>query len=213
MVQVMWQQNFGSTVSFFPLIGLPGVVANLASFIVFSQKNMRSSINIYLAGLSLFDCAVLFFACLIYPLKGYCYKGSLLACNLFPPVSLVCFPLSLIAYFGSVWSCVAIAIDRFLAVRWPLKVRLWCTRKRARRILLIIFTSAILFNIPAFFEFTLKDGSLHPHIRTNSFYVTVYKRYEIGLFRHWWASLFYLVGSLWSVFCWCLGVSWYSSTV
>ncbi|ETN69994.1 hypothetical protein NECAME_05052 [Necator americanus] len=50
-------------------------------------------------------------------------------CHFFWRSTLIAYPLSLIAQAGSVWTCVAIACDRFIAVFFPIKKRVWATRK------------------------------------------------------------------------------------
>ncbi len=57
-----------------PIIAIPGIFANLASVVVFSQKSLRSSINVYLAAL---DCALLLLSMWIYPLIAYCLHKQL----------------------------------------------------------------------------------------------------------------------------------------
>ncbi len=107
-----------------PIITVSGMLANFVSIIIFNRPSMRSVVNTYLAGLSCFDFAVLLFSMMLYPPMSYCLSLHMQpACTVFKYGALVLYPMSLIARFGSVWSCVFITIDRFIAVAFPLQRR------------------------------------------------------------------------------------------
>ncbi len=107
-----------------PVITVSGMLANFVSIIIFKRPSMRSVVNTYLAGLSCFDLAVLLFAMVLYPSMSYCLSLHMqAACTVFKYGALIVYPMSLAARFGSVWSCVFITIDRFIAVAFPLQRR------------------------------------------------------------------------------------------
>ncbi|GIY11039.1 FMRFamide receptor [Caerostris extrusa] len=60
--------------------------------------------------------------------------------------------LGLIAQTGSVWTTVAVTVERYIAVCHPLKAKSLCTYRRARSFNLFITLMAIFFNIPRFWE-------------------------------------------------------------
>ncbi|MCP3665205.1 MAG: G-protein coupled receptor, partial [Gammaproteobacteria bacterium] len=163
-----------------PLIAVPGVFANLASVIVFTRKTMRSSINLYLAGLGCFDCCLLMFGVLLYPLIAYCaILDSKASCMILNYSCLVTYPLTLIAHFCSVWTCVALTLDRYLAVKFPLRKLFWCTAARSTKTLIGILIFGVVYCIPTMFELQINpDGSLAPSaLRISEFYATAYKAY------------------------------------
>lgn len=102
-----------------------------------------------------------------------------MVCHFFWKTALVTYPLSLAAQAASVWTCVAITVDRFLAVRYPLKMRVWCTPAKAFLVLLVIATISLLYKMPAIFELKLDEcGRLTPtDLRQNALYIIIYNTY------------------------------------
>ena len=110
---------------------------------IFTRRQMRSSLSIYLAALSLFDFVLLLCAAIIYPSMNMClqevFNFSIIfekiliisqgnrgpICHFFWRTSLATYPLSLMAQTASVWTVIAITVDRYLAVRYPLHMRAW----------------------------------------------------------------------------------------
>lgn len=83
------------------------------------------------------------------------------------------YPLVNMAQTCSVWICVAIAIDRYVAVTKPLYSLRWSTLKNATRILLGILILAFVYRIPTFLEYAYDDklGVAVPTLRLNEVYV------------------------------------------
>jgi hypothetical protein len=164
-----------------PAVCIPGVLGACICIIVFTKKQMRSSLNIYLAGLSVFDLVLLTMSLLIYPLMSACLQQGNrgFVCHIFWRSSLFTFPMSLIAQTGSVWTCVAITVDRFLAVKYPLHMRLWCTPHRAFCVLSCITAISIIYKLPSVFELSLDEcGQLSPtQLRNNPLYIVIYNTY------------------------------------
>ncbi|VDM49080.1 unnamed protein product [Toxocara canis] len=100
-------------------------------------------------------------------------------CEFFWKTTLVTYPLSLAAQTSSVWTCVAVTVDRFLAVKYPLHTRIWCSSARAKLVLSVIATVSFLYKLPSLFELTLDEcGRLAPtHLRTNPLYIVLYNTY------------------------------------
>uniref|UniRef100_A0A915CGL2 G-protein coupled receptors family 1 profile domain-containing protein n=1 Tax=Parascaris univalens TaxID=6257 RepID=A0A915CGL2_PARUN len=86
---------------------------------------------------------------------------------------------SLAAQTSSVWTCVAITVDRFLAIKYPLRTRIWCSPARAKLVLSVIATVSFLYKLPSLFELTLDEcGRLTPtQLRTNPLYIVLYNTY------------------------------------
>uniref|UniRef100_A0A0N5D5P7 G_PROTEIN_RECEP_F1_2 domain-containing protein n=1 Tax=Thelazia callipaeda TaxID=103827 RepID=A0A0N5D5P7_THECL len=100
-------------------------------------------------------------------------------CEFFWKTTLVSYPISLAAQTSSIWTCVAITVDRFLAVKYPLQTRMWCSTSRAKLVLSVIATVSFVYKLPSLFELTLdKCGRLIPtSLRTNGLYIVLYNTY------------------------------------
>jgi hypothetical protein len=186
-----------------PVVNSIGIAAAIVCIIVFTRKQMRSSLNVYLAGLSIFDLLVLLTSLLIYPPMSHCVASrggedepDSFTCMFFYRTALATYPLSVTAQACSVWTCVAITIDRFLAVKYPLHMRFWCTPQRAVCVLSVIALFSAVYKFPTVFELTNDDrGRLVPtQIRTNEYYQTIYTTYSylLLLFLIPWAIMIVL---------------------
>uniref|UniRef100_A0A915DN68 G-protein coupled receptors family 1 profile domain-containing protein n=1 Tax=Ditylenchus dipsaci TaxID=166011 RepID=A0A915DN68_9BILA len=164
-----------------PIVCILGSMGAAICILVFTRKQMRSSLSIYLAGLSFFDLVLLLMSLIIYPSMNLCleegHQGPV--CHFFWRTSLATYPISLMAQTGSVWTCVAITVDRFLAVTYPLHTRAWCTSHRARTVLNCIGVVAILYKMPSIFELSLDEcGRLRPtQLRNHPLYIIIYNTY------------------------------------
>uniref|UniRef100_A0A1I8END0 G_PROTEIN_RECEP_F1_2 domain-containing protein n=2 Tax=Wuchereria bancrofti TaxID=6293 RepID=A0A1I8END0_WUCBA len=164
-----------------PLVCTAGVFAASVCVIIFTRPQMRSSLNIYLAGLSFFDLILLLVSLLIYPPMQICLQNNQqgAVCEFFWKTTLVSYPISLAAQTSSVWTCVAITVDRYLAVKYPLQTRVWCSTSRAKLVLSVIATVSFVYKLPSLFELTLDEcGRLAPTpLRTNGLYIVLYNTY------------------------------------
>lgn len=137
------------------IIAILGIIGNTLTLIVLSRRQMRSSINCYLIGLASFDFVVLvsaiFMICL--PAISETYESmSFYTMFVFPYVVSYIYPLALMAQTGTVWSTVAVTVERYVAVCHPLKARSICTYNRARTINVLVTVFAVIYNIPRFFD-------------------------------------------------------------
>ncbi len=166
-----------------PCIAIPGVLGNLASLFIFTRPSMQSSLNTYLAGLSVFDGVLLLLSLLIYPPVAYCltlHSSSLCAFLTFSVVAT--YPISLIAQFGSIWTCVAITTDRFLAINYPLRKHRYCTRQIAGLVLAGISFIGLLYRIPVMLELRIEGNSVRATpLRHSRLYITVYRTLAYSL--------------------------------
>ncbi|KAL3113045.1 hypothetical protein niasHT_013510 [Heterodera trifolii] len=164
-----------------PFVCLLGSVGALICVFIFTRRQMRCSLSIYLAALSSFDFVLLICAVIIYPSMNLCLqKGNRgLVCHFFWRTSLATYPISLMAQTSSVWTVVAITIDRYLAVKYPLHMRAWCTAHRARTVVFSITAVAVLFKMPSFFEVALNEcGRLtKTELRQDHLYFIIYYTY------------------------------------
>ncbi|GIY77573.1 FMRFamide receptor [Caerostris extrusa] len=136
-------------------IGLLGVIANFVSLIILSRPQMRSSVNCGLQGLAVFDTIVLICAVLMLGLNKLGSRITFLktyTLDVSPLIIPIAYPVGLIAQTGSVWTTVAVTVERYIAVCHPLKAKSLCTYRRARSFNLFITLMAIFYNIPRFWE-------------------------------------------------------------
>ncbi|CAJ0602648.1 unnamed protein product [Cylicocyclus nassatus] len=165
-----------------PIICVPGVAAAALSAVVFARMR-HSSLEVLLCGLSLFDVLVLTSAFLIYPAMNACQNEpdptESRVCHFFWTSTLIAYPLSLIAQAGSVWTCVAITFDRFIAVFFPIRKHVWATPRTSTIVICGVTLFSVLFKLPAFFEITLNEqGQIAPtSLRTNTNYQKYYMTY------------------------------------
>lgn len=71
------------------------------------------------------------------------------------------------------------AFYRFLAVKYPLRTRVWCSTSRAKLVLSVIATVSFIYKLPSIFELTLDEcGRLAPtSLRTSGLYIVLYNTY------------------------------------
>lgn len=143
-----------------PIIGVMGVVGNSMSLAILCRREMRSSINLYLSALSVYDSllivtAILCFACPA--IHVYCkfiinvnvlqgYK------TVYPYMIKYLYPMALIAQTGSIWITVSVTIERYIAVCHPLKARSMCTMSRAKTVITVVSILSLAYNMPRFWE-------------------------------------------------------------
>ncbi|KJH44846.1 7 transmembrane receptor [Dictyocaulus viviparus] len=182
-------------------ICIPGVVAAALSAIVFARIR-HSSLEVLLCGLSLFDVLVLLSTLFIYPAMNACQNEpnpeSSQVCHFFWRSTLIAYPLSLIAQAGSVWTCVVIACDRFIAVSFPFKKRVWSTPTTSTFVICGVAFLCVLFKLPAFFEIVLNEsGQIMPsQLRLDPTYQLIYMTYMyvIGILLLPWTIIIVLNG-------------------
>ncbi len=183
-----------------PPVCLAGSLATGLSVYVFTRRSMRSSLNVYLAALSAFDCLLLASSLALYPSLSVCeLTKSVFFCRaFFPYAALAFFPVSRMAQCGSTLVCLAVTVDRFVAVRYPLKKRIWCTPRRALYTVVVLVVSSAFYRASSFFELTLSaNGTLtRTELRQDQFYYVFVHIYLDGtvLFLIPWSLMVVLNG-------------------
>ncbi|CAF2817483.1 unnamed protein product [Rotaria sp. Silwood2] len=118
----------------------------------------HSSSCFYMAALAIADTFVLWIGCLNRWLELLDKQRPILACNM-------CCKLGTFAFFFfadcSVWITVAMTFERYIAVSQPLRASQICTVKRARYMLLLVFTIFFLINAHFLWTFHLSSTVLH----------------------------------------------------
>ncbi|CAO1411623.1 unnamed protein product [Diamesa serratosioi] len=176
-------------------IGLLGIAGNIISLIILSKPRMKSSINYLLINLARCDIVLIvtsmlhFGLPLIYPYTGflrfYCLK-------IFPIQSFVVYPIATIVRTTIPYLTLAVTLERYVAVFYPLKSKALCTYNRAKIYVYSIVLICILFNIPKFFEIGLKEhlddeyGTVYciesTEFRKDPLYVKIYINWISNIF-------------------------------
>lgn len=138
-------------------IALLGLVFNALSVVVVVQPQMMSSTSVYLTALAVFDSFVLASLVLfmslpvIYEATGRMeWYYRLYAC-----VHPVAYPLALASQTGSIYTTLALTIERYVAVCRPLSAAKVCTISRAKKAVCLVAIFSVLFNVPRLFEYRL----------------------------------------------------------
>lgn len=138
------------------IVGLCGLMGNGATIAVLSRPNFKETFHKLLICLSCFDSLFIGSAILIYSIRAYklYQKGTLLA-YLVDYTFMIIYPLANVALYGSIYITLAVSIERFLGVVYPVQ-----SRTRPRRhlwsYLVPVLVLSIGLNIPKALEFQLK---------------------------------------------------------
>ncbi|CAH1381164.1 unnamed protein product [Tenebrio molitor] len=124
------------------LVFAVGIVGNFFVIaVVFRSPRMRTVTNFFIVNLAVADILVIVF----------CLPATLMS-NIFVPWVLGWWMCKAVAYIqgvsvaASVYSLIAVSLDRFLAIWWPLKCQI--TKKRARIMIVLIWFIALTTTIP-----------------------------------------------------------------
>ncbi|XP_012283008.2 neuropeptide SIFamide receptor [Orussus abietinus] len=163
------------------LVFVVGLIGNsFVIAVVYRSPRMRTVTNFFIVNLAVADVLVIVF----------CLPATLMS-NIFVPWVLGWFMCKTVPYIqgvsvaASVYSLVAVSLDRFLAIWWPLKCQI--TKRRARLMIVVIWFIALTTTSPwlLFFDLVAIYGD-EPDLRLC---LEKWPRPEDG-------SLFFLIGNL-----------------
>ena len=125
-----------------------GILANLLIILVIMLSSLRNSVFMNLImSLAIFD--IIYLSVVINSGRGIfgqmLLKPSLLHCRFNS------FVLS-IGGFGSSWVTVFISVERYIAVFYPFKVHIYCTKKRMLSAVFVLTSLICICTIPVFFS-------------------------------------------------------------
>lgn len=147
-------------------IALIGLILNGFTVIVLLHPRMRNfSTNVYLTTLSIANMVCLLNFIFLYSLR-YLVSYEYFIKNVHQPYITDIHPYeSFINLIYGIWSpifttfqlyaiylTVAVTIDRWIYVTWPLKADTICTMKNTFRAVVLIFTFCFIYNLPRWFE-------------------------------------------------------------
>ncbi|XP_044317201.1 uncharacterized protein LOC108042989 [Drosophila rhopaloa] len=138
-----------------PCVFVIGLLGNSVSIYVLTRKRMRCTTNIYLTALAITDIAYL--TCqLILSLQHYDYPKYHFEIyyQLFGYFVWLCDSFGYI----SIYIAVCFTIERFIAIRYPLKRQTFCTESLAKKVIAAVALFCLLSTLSTAFEHTITVG-------------------------------------------------------
>ncbi|XP_017074826.1 uncharacterized protein LOC108110320 [Drosophila eugracilis] len=139
-----------------PCVFVIGLLGNSVSIYVLTRKRMRCTTNIYLTALAITDIAYL--TCqLILSLQHYDYTKFHVEIywQLYGYFVWLCDSFGYI----SIYIAVCFTIERFIAIRYPLKRQTFCTESLAKKVIAAVAFFCLLSTLSTAFEHTITVGS------------------------------------------------------
>lgn len=138
-------------------ISVLGLIFNGLSVVVVLQPQMMSSTSVYLTALAIFDSFVLLSLVLFMSLPVvYEATGRMeWYYRLYSSIHPVAYPLALTSQTGSIYTTLALTIERCVAVCRPLAAAKVCTVSRAKKAVSLVAVLSVLFNVPRLLEYHL----------------------------------------------------------
>ena len=135
-----------------------GVIGNSLAFVVFWKDNIKTPASFLFQSLALVDSIMLLLAIPLFPLRSFVVYTNWLDgyLQISAYVQVYIMPLALMAQTASVWVVVLFAVNRYIAVCFPLKSLRLCTTSKVKKQLTFVLLSAVLYNIPRFAEYRIE---------------------------------------------------------
>ncbi|XP_060568104.1 QRFP-like peptide receptor isoform X2 [Ruditapes philippinarum] len=136
--------EFVPMVTIYTLIGLLGIIGNLlVIFSIIKVKRMRSITNLFVLSLATAD---LLLVCVCVPAKiigSYSYTWALgfFMCKFV-------YYIRAVSMIESALTLTVISIERFIAIRYPLKARSMCTKRHARIVIISTWVTSFATAVP-----------------------------------------------------------------
>ena len=131
-----------------------GLLGNVTSMMVLWKHKMETATILLLQSLAFTDCLLLTTTLFVYTLPAvHLYTGELK--NLYDGCDYVktfLWPLAMIAHTAAVWLTVLVTLHRFFCVCKPLGMYIKFSTQFIRILVLIVFSTSVLYNLPRFFE-------------------------------------------------------------
>jgi hypothetical protein len=138
-----------------PIVVLLTIFNNSLTCAVLLQHNMRTPTNVFLIALAISDALTG-----IFPLPAFVrfyatgsYRSWLVPtawCHTYPATTV---HLPTIWHTTSIWLTVALAIQRYIYVRYPARAKRLCTVSNAVRAVIAVYAAAVLSQLTCFFHY------------------------------------------------------------
>ena len=173
-----------------------GLIGNILSLVVLSQKSMRSSTYSYLAALAVCDLLVLVFTMVLLvkdvkrPEEGH-HRWPWDE-GIYPYLFPVLHPAAFTFQVTSVWLTLAFTVDRYIMICHPFEAEPFCTVSRARKVIAILYVGGIIFNIPKYFEYRTRAILTNPVENITKIGCDLTELGKSHVFRELYHSWFYI---------------------
>jgi hypothetical protein len=165
-----------------PALIIFGLIGNfLANLVLRQPHNAKLTTCFYMRVLSFFDSLILLYKVTIRTAVNYNPDFMLSLQN--GPFVCPTMAFSDCTFGLSNWTVAAMTLDRFLAVRFPLKAAGWCTKRRCKITLLTIVTFCICLTIPYSIRGLNTSANVNKEIC----------RFDPAVFPHWYPKTIYLL--------------------
>ncbi|KAI6191682.1 G-PROTEIN-RECEP-F1-2 domain-containing protein [Aphelenchoides bicaudatus] len=135
-----------------------GIVLNIFSIIVFlrfRQGSTTTIIQYYLISLTLWQTATLLSAFFLYCFPTLIYGKVILEDSHYILTYPCSYFFSNLSHAATVWLILTLTTDRFLSICYPLTHPSIGSKKRVKRLVLVVSASAIVFAVPRLFEVSI----------------------------------------------------------
>jgi len=131
-----------------PIICPFGILGNILAFFVLTQKHNRHiSCCLFMSALAVSDAGVLSTA-------AYNFCATVLLKDKYIMTDIDCqlqVYISHVSFINSVILIISMTIDRYIAIKYPLKASFYCTPKRAKITIIVALTVSLIYNLPLTF--------------------------------------------------------------
>lgn len=137
-----------------PVLLVLGTIGNVLSFVIMGKNMLKISTYSYLAVLAIMDLMVLYVGLL----RMWVGTFSVDVQNY---SNLMCKTVTFLGYVSSVtsvWLIIAVTIERFIAVKFPLRAPRMCNVTRARIVIVTVIVAILLLNSHIFWTVELKHN-------------------------------------------------------
>ncbi|KAH8298602.1 hypothetical protein KR018_006528 [Drosophila ironensis] len=138
-----------------PCVFVIGLLGNSVSIYVLTRKRMRCTTNIYLTALAITDIAYLTFQQIL-SLQHYDYVKY--HCEIYWQLYGYFVWLCDSSAYISIYIAVCFTIERFIAIRYPLKRQTFCTESLAKKVIAAVALFCLLSTLSTAFEHSFNYG-------------------------------------------------------
>ena len=162
-----------------------GLIGNTIAYNIFGRMKHRNSTTFLLQALAVIDSCVLILGLPMLSWPGFAmylkwgYREFILV---EPYMMKYVRPFVLSAVMATIWTCVLIGVNRYIAVCKPFKANTLCTLSKARKQLICIVLFSLAFPLPRIFEVAIKTADNSTQI--------ILSRSDMGA-NQWYRIIYY----------------------
>ena len=140
-----------------PVLLLLGTFGNIFSFIILAKNMFKVSTYSYLAVLAIMDMLVLYIGLLRLWLSNFSLDILLLSDSMCKVVNFLAF----VSSDTSVWLIIAVTVERFIAVNFPLRAPRMCNARRARYVIFCVVSAFFATNAHIMWTVELRHDTIN----------------------------------------------------